>query len=399
LKKIDFHYISPSTLPSRAANSVHVMMQCEALAKLGAQVTLYAKRGEANLKINQEKVFNNYGIDFSKSKINFISYYSNYSRAVSLRIAYITLKHIFVKRFFTKNINTVDVILSRNLYAAYLIGILLKKPIIFETHQLETGFRKKLQKELINAPWVKTITISQKLVEFLESHHQCPVVNPLILHDAAPAGIVPYPDNVDRYALLLSILPDDVKGNWQAICGYFGHLYKGRGIEIIEQMAIARPNVLFVVVGGNPEDVETRKAAGQSKNIKFIGHVSHPIAKNIMKLVDILLMPYQESVSIGVSGHDTAKWMSPMKMFEYLASGTPIISSELPVLKEVLIDGENCLMVPPACAKSWVTALDTLLDNSKLSYKLGNQGHQQYCREHTWDKRALKILEAAETLS
>ena len=52
-----------------------------------------------------------------------------------------------------------------------------------------------------------------------------------------------------------------------------------------------------------------------------------------MLAVDILIMPYQKNVAIGAKGHDTARWMSPMKMFEYMASGNPIISSNLAALK------------------------------------------------------------------
>lgn len=37
---------------------------------------------------------------------------------------------------------------------------------------------------------------------------------------------------------------------WRGICGYFGHLYAGRGIEVIEAMAAACPNVLFLIFGG-----------------------------------------------------------------------------------------------------------------------------------------------------
>ena len=109
-------------------------------------------------------------------------------------------------------------------------------------------------------------------------------------------------------------------------CGYFGQLYRGRGIEVIIDLAIRRPHIIFLVVGGNTKHVNRLNAPN---NIIFIPSLPHPEALYLMKLVDVLLMPYQKSVSIGIKGHDTARWMSPMKMFEYMSSHTPIISSDL----------------------------------------------------------------------
>ncbi len=392
---MNLHYISPSILPSRAANSVHVIMQCDAFAQLGVHVTLYAKREFADKHTTLEKLHELYGINFIKTGIELISYYSRHSKAVNIRIAYMAIKHLFLTHWLKGN---VDLILSRNLYASFLIGIVLRWPIMFETHQLETGFRKTLQRALIRAPWITTITISQKLVEFLQYHHGCPVENPLVLHDAAPEGIAPCADNVDRHALLHKVLPGVAEGKWDAICGYFGHLYQGRGIEVIEQMAIERPRVLFLVVGGNPNDVQARKAAIKSDNIIYVGHVPHPVAHKTMKLVDVLLMPYQESVSIGVTGHDTAKWMSPMKMFEYMASGMPLIASDLPVLREVLEDGKNALLVSPNNIKAWIDALDRLLGDESLAKTVGSRAHEDYKRKYTWNQRACRLLETVRTL-
>ena len=112
-------------------------------------------------------------------------------------------------------------------------------------------------------------------------------------------------------------------------------------------------------------------------------------------MMDVLLMPYQESVSIGVAGHDTARWMSPMKMFEYLGAGVPIISSDLPVLREVLLDGENSLLARPSDIDSWLAALDRVEDNPELAVRIGSNAHDQYERQHTWTCRAEKIIEAA----
>lgn len=162
-------------------------------------------------------------------------------------------------------------------------------------------------------------------------------------------------------------------------------------------MAKARPNILFLVYGGEPDDVIFRSQRNNKlQNIFFGGHIKHPKAQELMRCVDCLLMPYQLSVSIGGKGHDTGRWMSPMKMFEYMATGVPIISSDIPVLREVLRNGENAILVPHDDTLEWCNALDRLNENSNLADNIGRQAYYDYKKKYTWKVRAKKILSLHE---
>lgn len=114
--------------------------------------------------------------------------------------------------------------------------------------------------------------------------------------------------------------------------------------------------------------------------------------------MDVLLMPYQKSVSIGVAGQDTAQWMSPMKMFEYMAGGVPLVSSDLPVLREVLEEGRNALLVAPGDPQAWVAAVDRLAFDPGFAAYLGANAHADYQQHYTWVARARLLLEAAKEL-
>lgn len=382
-----FHYISPSTLPSRAANSVHVIWQCDGLCRTGAEVTLYAKRAMPEAQHLGSALLGAYGVDQPRLRVETV--YSASTRGDNLRIAQHAVRSI-------RSVGYGDGILSRNLYAAFFLAVVHRVPLLFETHQLETGFRKFMQRSIMRCPWVTTIVISSHLTNFLTQHHRIPPYRTLVLHDAAPVGITRVPV-VERRTRLCAQTPE-ARGNWKLICGYFGHLYPGRGIEIVEAMAIARPECLFLVYGGTDSDLAARRAANKQGNLIFMGHVPHPVARDLMCIVDVLLMPYQENVSIGVVGHDTARWMSPMKMFEYLGTGVPIISSDLPVLREVLRDGENSLLAHPSEVGSWLSALDRIEGDANLAGGLGKNAHFQYEQQHTWTRRAEKIIEAARQL-
>ena len=107
-------------------------------------------------------------------------------------------------------------------------------------------------------------------------------------------------------------------------------------------------------------------------------------------------MPYQRRVSIGIKDSDTAQWMSPLKMFEYLSSNKPIISSNLPVLKEVLEDKQNALLVECDDLVSWGEALQSLIDDQQLRVKLAAASYELYLRNYTWSERARQIVSFAE---
>lgn len=384
---MNLHYISPSLLPSRAANAIHVIQQCYALSRLGVDVTLYAKRTIVDEAAFVTALREDYGID--TDRLTIVTFYSDRTRADNLRIALMAARRLRWGK-------AAGAILSRNLYASFLLGVLARRPMLFETHQLELGVRKPLQRAIMTRPWVTTVVISRLLQSCLHEHHGVAAAKTLVLHDSAPEGVIPFPEGERRAALAELVTP--AQGPWDAVCGYFGHLYAGRGIEIIEAMAAERPKVLFLVYGGNDTDCNARRAANRLPNLHYMGYVPHATVRRIMTVVDILLMPYQESVGIGAKGHDTARWMSPMKMFEYMGTGLPIISSDLPALREVLTDGENALLVPAAAPAAWIAALDRLVGDPVLARGLGATAHRAYAEEYTWTERGRRILAAAEAL-
>ena len=82
---------------------------------------------------------------------------------------------------------------------------------------------------------------------------------------------------------------------------------------------------------------------------------------------------------------------SPMKLFEYMASGRAICASDLPVLREILSE-DIAILLPPEDIESWVAALRNLRDNPSERKRMANKA-QQAVAQYSWDTRAQKILE------
>ena len=102
-------------------------------------------------------------------------------------------------------------------------------------------------------------------------------------------------------------------------------------------------------------------------------------------------MPYQRKFKTANDGPDTSKFMSPLKMFEYMATGKPIIASNHDVIKEILSNEKNSLLVEPDNISQWCNAIKKLKSDSKLAYNLGKNAKDDV-RKFTWSERSKMIL-------
>ena len=107
--------------------------------------------------------------------------------------------------------------------------------------------------------------------------------------------------------------------------------------------------------------------------------------------MDVLLAPYQQKVIVG-NGKNTADRMSPLKIFEYMAAGKPIICSDLPVLHEVLEHNVNALLCSPDNVDEWFETINKIRNNKELALRIGNKAKEIFLEKYTWKIRAQNVL-------
>lgn len=366
-------YLSQSFIDSSAANSVHVIKMCAALSNLGNEVALYAaKRGitDAAQSVEIEKhgvqkgAFNVRQYIFPRLGFLGRVFYALCSGTAALK----TRATYFVSRH------------SWSLVVPALAG----RAFVLEMHAPPADHREA---RLIT--WLAArrgfrglILISSALREIYRAGF--PLLPPNQLHVL--------PDGADEHHDLLSEqCPTELQlGVFN--CGYAGHLYKGRGIDLLLRVAAELPEITFHIIGGRPEDVEHWRGVAQATNVIFYGHMQHRYVAAVLQRMDVLLAPYQSEVSVAGGGVSTAAWMSPLKLFEYMAAGKPIICSDLPVLREVMISNTNCLMVNPSSPADWRDAISLIQTDKELGSALGRQAAVDLATKYTWKIRAGKML-------
>jgi glycosyltransferase involved in cell wall biosynthesis len=372
--------IAPTYLPARRANTIQVMKMAQALATLGHDLLVLVPGRIQGQSPSWNELAHHYGLR-QRFEIEWVSTNPH------LRSYDYGLKAIQLAREWDA-----DLIYTRLPQAATLSSF-MGIPTVYEVHDLPQGTL---------GPWLLArflkgrgaralIVITEALKDGLVSKFSLPDNLPLIV---APDGVdlaryqnLPSPSKARQLlSSPLHISPSTF------VAGYTGHLYPGRGSDLILEIAAQLADITFLLVGGEPENVERVRQQVQSReleNIYLTGFVPNADLPLYQAACDMLLMPYQKQVSAS-SGGDIARYLSPMKLFEYLACGRCIISSNLPVLREVL-NNDNSVLLPPDDLDAWVTSILELRRNSEKRNQLAIQAKRD-SQEYSWEKRAEGIL-------
>ena len=365
-------YISDSAIPSSSPNSVHVMKMCQAFASGGHNVTLigknttacftqerdphafYAVKKNFALKIYPARAFTGAGVWYN----------------ISLLWRVLTLK--------------ADLIYTRSITAAFFL-VLYGKPVVFEVHEPFEGKGTRLRRMFAfvirNRKLRKLVVISQALQRYYQDTFGLPASAIVVAHDGAD----PFPEATPV------LRPDAFS------VGYVGSLYPGKGMEILLPLARMCPTASFHVVGGQGQQIEALQAANADlRNITFHGFKGQQELPGYIASFDVLIAPYTNSVKVSEKrgANNLALWMSPLKIFEYMSAGKPIITSGLAVIREIVQHGETALLCDPTVPAEWQAAVETLRDDSVLRARIGNNARQTFTEHYTWDIRARDILHA-----
>lgn len=171
---------------------------------------------------------------------------------------------------------------------------------------------------------------------------------------------------------------------------YTGSLIEGRGIETIIEAAkiLSEVKVAFYIVGGTPTEIKKWKSFMQSKNINvginFLGFIENRIIPLYQKSADILLAPYS-------SRCNTLNWMSPIKIFEYMASKVPIIASDLSRIKEIC-NNDECLIFKADEPLDLSIKINKILEDLGLQKELIENAYNKV-KMYTYSIRCKKIIE------
>jgi glycosyltransferase involved in cell wall biosynthesis len=370
--------VSASQVPSDTANSIQVMKVCQAFVQLGHAVTLLVPADPAAPPpFDENHLLSHYGLQ------------------IGFPVEWLPMSNR--RAFPGRAVRRARALQADVLYAwpvpAAARGLLSGLPVLLEMHDLPSGRFGPLWYRLFLAlPGRKRLLpITDALRRALEGKYGPP--------RGGEARVAPDGVDLERYAGLPD--PEAARKDLGLAPGLTvactGHLYAGRGVGLFLELAAQFPGTNFLWVGGRPADVDEarrRAAAARLERVTFAGFVPNARIPLYQSAAEVLLMPYGRAVTTS-SGGNTAEICSPMKMFEYLAAGRVLLTSDLPVLREVL-DERCAVFCPPEDADAWGEALGGLIADSGRRQALGRRA-REVAAQYAWSVRARHILEGFET--
>ncbi len=365
--------ISASFVPSNTANSIQAVKAAHALVELGHEVCLLVP-GET--ETDWDEIKQPYGLK-QQFEITWIE------ENLAFRRYDFALKAIQAARKMKP-----DLIYTWVLQASVL-ALWRGMPTILELHDRVTGrlgpwlFRRFCQAKTPH----RLLTNTHALRDVLFTEMDKWVRESEVI--VAPNGV-----ELERYQNLPA--PSQARRDLNLpegfTAGYTGHFYAGRGMSLMADLAQQLPNINFLWVGGGSADValwEDRLRTEGIENVTLTGFVDNADLPKYQAASDVLLMPYGTAIE-GSGGGDTAEIASPMKMFEYMAAGRPILSSDLPVIHEVL-EEETAVFCPPEDVSYWKKALQALKADPEKRDRLGKNARRAV-EDYSWRSRQARAL-------
>lgn len=372
-------YIINARLPNKMAHGSHVIKMCQALARNGAEVTLLLPCGSNKIK---EDIFTYYNIDRSFKII----------KLPSLGF----LPHGFPGSFILSAIS---------FGLALLIFLLLQRGRVIVYCRGEMALFLKLLPKRFSFFWethIKPTNISLYKKVFSKSRGLV-VVTRYYQEELAEKFKVPkdkifyFPDAVDL-SLFRKVglskdqlrqqlsLPQDKKIITYA--GKFTTMSQSKGVENIltsfKNLQKKYTNIYLLLVGLETGQIPSMKKLLQdARAYQLVEYVPMDELARYELASDILVMSYPDDFHYRY-------YMSPLKMFEYMATGNPIVTTDLPAIRDILSE-ENAVLVAPDNLTSLSDGLELLLKDEDRGRRLARQALLDV-EKYTWDKRAQAIM-------
>lgn len=373
--KPEIYYVLNSRFPTIKAYGLQVAKTCEGLKRNGAKVRLIVPIRKRHREIMCIDTFDLYGvkdkfriIKFPSLDFSWLGLNNRFFFAIQqATFAFLAAAYLVFKK---------GVLYSRDQFSLYFLSF-LKPALFWEVHKFPEHIDSRLYRRLLSKV-AGVIVISDGLKQKFREHG-FPESKLLV----APDGI-----DIAEFNVLETMAQARAKLGLPAdkrIILYAGHLFEWKGADTLVATAQILPNdVQTVVVGGTYEDIERLKKMDTAGRVRFEGFKLHGMIPLYLRAADMLVLPNKKD------GEISEFYTSPLKLFEYMASGKPIVASDLPSLREVL-DEHDAFFFRPNDASALADVIKQVLAGPEQAQQKAQRALAEV-QQYTWTKRGQNIL-------
>lgn len=373
-------YIANARIPTEKAHGVNIMQMCASFAELGHTVVLMVpkRKGTGTSK----NPWDYYGI-LETFSITFVPIFDAISRG--LPWGYACVQCFFSLSLLWKALpyKRTFVIYTRDEYSGLLLRLLGYR-VFYDMH----GFperHKWFWRLAMRAMKGITVTNQWKMKQLKEQFH---IQDNRML--CVPNGFTP------SMFLLARDKYRDVRqalhiSSSTPIALYAGQLYDWKGANVFAEAAITLPHVVCLFIGGTEPQLSLfRQKYAAYKNIIFLPRCEPTEVGKYLLAADVLVLPNSAQSAFDRLAVYSTFDTSPIKMFEYMASGRPIVASHLPSIREILTE-DTAYFAEPDDSDSFANAILYVLKHKSEAAARAYTA-QQYVQQFTWKHRAERIV-------
>lgn len=372
-------YLSNARLPSEKANALQSLQQCEAFGRRVPLEFWHPRR--AGTETKPEAVFTHYGIQPTFALHTLPSADSARLRARFNRMGFLLQATSFQAACALRLLRErrPAVIYTRNPLDLFLVPILKRLPgvqaVFLEDHDGLFRRAPALRRRLLRS--VDGLIVTTAL--HAESAAQLGVPSNRIL--VAPNAV-----NVDRFPATTA-----GSGGPPYRVMYVGNLFVRKGaLVLIDALSHLPTEYSLEIVGGSPESREEFDGhvalRGIASRVVMHGVVPPSSVPRLLEGATVAVLPNSGRSEV------SSRFTSPLKMFEYMASGVPIVASDVPAIRQVLRHDVNAWLVAPDDPAALAAGIAHLSTNPGTARRLATQARADVA-SRTWDARAVRILE------
>lgn len=387
-------YLANVRLPTEKAHGLQIMENCDAFAAAGVEVSLWAARRRDRGPLAGRDPFAHYGIAprFRLRRlpsVDLLWLVPDQDNRWSRLVFGLQLVTYLIAALVGALVTRADIYYSRDERVIALLGLFKPaRSLVYEAHTLAGGrIGRWLQARACHAAGL-IVPVTGLLRDDLIARGA-----PAERMWVAPDGI-----RADRF----TTMPDQVHARaelgWPEkvfIVGYMGRLHTmnmGKGVDtLVTALTTLRDlPIALALVGGPDEAADALRAAWvaagcASEHFLYAGQVAPERVPTCLAAFDVCVMPLPATTHF-------ARHASPLKLFEYMASGRAIIATDLPSFSEILTHDQTALFVPPSDAQALRLAIRLLYAHPMLGQQLGQAARQTVLSRYTWAARARGIL-------
>jgi glycosyltransferase involved in cell wall biosynthesis len=376
---------------SGEGSQIHANEFMNAMKSIGhdvipVELSLKTKKQLQNLKIQTTS--------YKKSKIAFFQEFKTFLLNILRVIRLLRLnKH-----------HKPEVIINRYLiydFSAIIAGKLLRIPVVYEVNA-SAVYEREIQGRYFIKPlarWTEKLifrhadvvtVVSKELKTYFQENN----------YNTDNTIVIPNGVNISHHnegiKVPESLLELNQKWENNTVLGFLGSLKSWHGVErvinLIPSLIKQNPNIRFLIVGDGNERVALENKIKQldiNDYVHITGFLPHDFVPGALSLFDIALAPYKDIDNF---------YFSPLKIFEYMAAGKPVIAPALGQIKDLVETNKTGILLKENSQHALEEAILTLSSNQKRINELGTEAKKFIEQNYTWEINAQKIASSIQKL-